>query len=115
MGAVGWRNDTKTGELGHWPICAVCSERCQEPTVVEEYEIPGVELESPERVTEVVVVARCSHGAGFRPGTIREQHAKIEVPEWWGVAHIDDAIRSLIFFAPGADKMPTHKLVTNIG
>jgi hypothetical protein len=109
-----WKHDTKTGELGHWPICAVCSEACQEPTAVEEYEIPAVQLEGEERIKCLTVIARCSHGKGFRPGTVKEQHAKIDVPEWWGIAHVDDAVRSLIFFAPGHGA-PAHKLVTNIG
>jgi hypothetical protein len=103
------------GEGGHWPLCAVCSERCQEPTVVEEYGIPadGV-IRKKGRIVRFTVVASCSHGRGFRPGTVRTQRARIEVPEWWGIAHQDDAIRSLIFFVPGHGN-PEHTLVTHIG
>jgi hypothetical protein len=104
------------GELSHWPLCAVCSERCCEPTVVEEYEVPpgDCKRDGNGRITRVVVVARCSHGRGFKPGTIREQRAGFDVPEWWGNAHVDDAVRSLIFFAPGHGA-PAHTLVTHIG
>lgn len=104
-------------EVHHWPICAVCSEKWSEPTVVEEYEIPpdGVMRDStdPERIVRFTVIARCSHGRGFKPGTVREQRCRVDVPEWWGVAHMDDAIRQLIFFAPGVGD-PEHRLVTGI-
>ena len=105
------------GELSHWPICAVCSETWGEPTVVEEYGVPPDSIKRRRDHDETIecfqVVARCSHGRGFRKGTVREQRARVEVPEYWGKAHMDDAIRSLIFFAPGAGS-PTHNIVTSI-
>lgn len=104
-------------EVHHWPKCAVCSERCCEPTAVEEYEVPadGVLRDrlDAERIVRFTVIARCSHGRGFKRGTVREQHCKVDVPDWWGVAHMDDAIRKLIFFAPGVGS-PEHNLVTRI-
>jgi hypothetical protein len=102
------------GEAAHWPLCAVCSELMGEPTVVEEYGVPpdGVVWRDGE-VVQFTVEAACSHGRGFKAGTVRRQKAKIDVPAWWGVAHKDDAVRSLIFFAPGAGA-PTHNVVTSI-
>lgn len=102
-------------ELHHWPLCAVCSEVCREPTVVEEYEVPADSCicNRDGNLTRFQVIARCSHGRGFKRGTVREQRARIDVPEWWGVAHINDAIAALIFFAPGAGS-PEHNIVTSI-
>lgn len=107
------------GEGAHWPLCAVCSEFMGEPTTVEEYGIPPDSVvwrgdADTRRVVRLVVEAGCSHGRGFKPGTVRRQMARIEVPEWWGQAHIDDAISGLIFFAVGAGA-PGHNLVTHIG
>lgn len=103
-------------EVHHWPKCAVCSERWGEPTAVEEYEIPPGDVKhasgDPDRITSFQVIGRCSHGKGFRKGSVREQRARVECPEWWGSAHMDDAIRWLIFFAPGVS--PEHRLVTSI-
>ena len=45
---------------------------------------------------------------------MRRQIARIEVPDWWGQAHMDDAIRGLIFFAKGADPQNRLNLVTSI-
>ena len=104
------------GELDNWPKCAVCSERWGEPTVVEEYELdPNACIyDDKGRIERCAVIARCSHGRGFKPGTVREQHSRIDVPEWWGDAHLLDAISALIFFAPGGGA-PHHGLVTHIG
>jgi hypothetical protein len=106
------------GELHHWPICAVCSETWGEPTTVEEYEVPAdsvIRRGSDLTVCRFQVIARCSHGRGFKPGTVREQRARVDVPEWWGKAHMDAAISLLTFFVPGAGKSPDHGMVTRIG
>ena len=103
------------GELSNWPLCGPCSELYGEPTVVEEYEVPADSCIRADngRILRLQVIARCSHGRGFKHGTVREQRARIEVPEWWGDAHLIQAISGLIFFAPGAGA-PEHNLVTSI-
>lgn len=84
--------------------------------MVEEYGVPpdSVVRREDGSTKRFVVEAACSHGRGFKAGTVSRQRARIEVPEWWGVAHQDAAIRSLIFFKPG-EGAPEHNLVTHIG
>lgn len=104
------------GEAWHWPLCAVCTQLYEEPTVVEEYEVPAdsvIRQDESQRVTRFAVIARCSHGRGFKRGTVREQRARVDVPEWWGIGHMDAAIQSLIFFKPG-EGAPDHGMVTRI-
>lgn len=112
-----------------WPVCAECSARWkakgEDGTVpVEEY---GVEVDDTGRVlysgnysVRVTVVARCSHGAGFRASAVREQRSEpIDCPHWWNVDretplsshYLRHAIRTIVFFRPGEGKAH-HRMVT---
>lgn len=102
-----------------WPACGECmAKRPDLPFVpVEEYEL------IPEGVLigafRVVVVAKCSHGRGFRGDTVKTQHSTIDVPVWWNLdpakplscKHLVAAVRTLRFFVPGAGA-PQHRMVT---
>lgn len=97
-----------SSEFDHWPTCAACSERAHGRVVVEEYEVdPGLE-------GRLTVIARCSHGRGFKAEHVHEQRCVITPPEWWGLAHRDDAIRGLIFFIPGTGPVIEHGMVTQV-
>ena len=102
-----------------WPTCGECmTRRPNLPFVpVEEYElVPEGELHGGFRV---VCIAKCSHGRGFRSGTVHTQHSVIDVPTWWNLdlakplasKHLVAAVRTLVFFAPGRGA-PQHRMVT---
>lgn len=102
------------GEQRHWPQCAVCSEQHAGWYPVEEYEIvSGEKPRGPAYRGRIVVIAKCSHGRGFKRESVRTQHADIDVPIWWGEAHLKDAVAALVFFKSGQGA-PDHGLVTRI-
>ncbi len=101
------------GEERRWPQCGVCSDRHKGWWPVEEYGTEEAKPVGPDYRGRVIVIAKCSHGRGFKRGAIREQHATIDVPIWWGNAHLADAIRALVFFKAG-EGAPDHGLVTRI-
>ena len=108
----------------HSPRCAVCSDRYEAEReanpfttetnpFVESYEVIDEPCDGLVIRGRLTVIAECSHGKGFKPGTIQKSHARIDVPAWWTQAHMTDAVAALVFF--GKEKNPSHGLVVNIG
>lgn len=102
-------------EVRRWPQCAECSRKFRGWWPVEEYHVETVkEGALALHRARVIVHATCSHGGHDGPGRQPfHQAAKIDVPIWWGDAHVRDAIAALKFFAQGAGA-PDHGLVTDI-
>lgn len=105
-------------EFALWPVCAHCSEKeYRERTdegyklerwpriVVEAYDMLESKPRGPRFKKTVIINAQC-HGQG--------QAAVIDVPWWWGDAHVSDAIKGLVFFQSGRGA-PEHNLVDSIG
>jgi hypothetical protein len=106
-------------EVRNWPQCAECSARYQGWWPVEAYRIEEQKVSSLRLAKVVHVIAECAHLGHVEGGAARTsdrdvQRATIEVPFWWGDAHVSAAIRKLVFFRPG-HSTAEHGMVTNIG
>lgn len=101
------------GEERRWPQCGVCSDQHKGWWPVEEYEVAWDKPTGVNFRARCTVIGKCSHGKGFKRGSVREQSSSFDVPVWWGNAHVQDAIRALVFFATGQGA-PDHGLVTRI-
>lgn len=119
-------------EVAQWPTCLACMEASKlrhpgmgaiwipvegynvEPEVFRHYQLVGGK--GAVQVADVLypprergsrgwfrVIATC-HG--------KEATAEIDVPRWWGTAHVRAAIQALGFF--GAETKPDHGLMTRI-
>lgn len=106
-------------EVRLWPQCAECSRKAAQESGNPDAWVPveAYEMDDTEKPTRIVcrsrirIIARCTHGQPHAKP--QYQDAIIEVPMWWGKAHEMEAIRRLVFFAPGGGR-PDHGLVTDL-
>lgn len=123
------------GEIQRWPTCLLCTEASRARTPDAEHiwiPVEGYRVE-PEVWRQVTIVTREGRQMqDVEPAVFNkarrlgdrgwftviatchgdEQRASIDVPYWWGKAHVFDAIRNLMFF--GKEEYRTHGLVDRV-
>lgn len=99
-----------------WPICAVCTMAQRTRIPVEGYDVERSPARGGRFREHLAITASCGHrGSNLTDHAKRDhQTAHVDVPVWWGEAHVNDAIEQLIFFKPG-DSHVDHGMVTSIG
>lgn len=125
------RNEVSNSEVCLWPTCLHCIEESyvRHPRLghswvpVDSYRIePDFWNQVPLMGGGSVVEAKWFYPPRERASKGwfkvivtchgKEAEAEVDVPEWWGTAHVLAAIQSMMFF--GQDKKPDHGMITRI-